>query len=642
MKFLRPLRLLSVLILLSALAVPAARAEAERILEFRSDLRVHEDSTMTVTETITVLAQGREIRRGIIREFPTRYRDRFGHRVQIGFEILEVLRNGRPEPYSTQPLSNGVEIKIGDKDVFLEPGRHSYSITYRTNRQLGYFEDYDELYWNVTGTGWSFAIDRAVAVIELPPGAPLIEQAGYTGPQGAVGRDYLHLQEGGRHVFRTTRGLGPREGLTIALSWPKGYVTEPSGQQRVEYFLADNLSTAVALGGLALVLGYFLLVWTMVGKDPLKGTIIPRFEPPAELSPAAMRYVMRMGYDDKAFSAALVSLAVKGRITIEEEDKTYRLKEAQKVVAAVSPGERRVVQKLLGASSSILLHHVNHQKIKAAMKALKTYLALEYERGYFVTNRGLFIGGLLLLVLALLATATTSGNAPVALFLTVWLSGWTLGCLALVHGAAKSWKRGLSGGPGAASSLVAAVAGTLFALPFLFFWGVGFTFLADAMTVPATAVIALIILITAGFYQWLKAPTRAGRKLMDEIEGFKQYLSVAEQNRLEVLHPPKKTPELFEKYLPYALALGVENQWSEQFAGLAGEAGRDASNGGYRPRWYHGDSWRHGGLAGLGSSLGSSFAGSVSSSSSPPGSSSGSGGGGSSGGGGGGGGGSGW
>ena len=287
MKSLRPCLLLSVVLLLTAVTVPAARAELERILEFRSDLRVHEDSTMTVTETITVLAQGREIKRGIIREFPTRYRDRLGNRVEVGFEILEVLRDGRPEPYSTRTLSNGVEIKIGDKDVFLQPGRHSYAITYRTNRQLGFFDEYDELYWNVTGTGWSFAIDHAVAVIELPSGARLIQQAGYTGPQGAVGRDYHYLQEGGRHVFRITRGLGPREGLTIALSWPKGFVTEPTRQQRIEYFLADNLSTAVALGGLALVLGYFLLVWTAVGKDPAKGTIIPRYEPPAELSAAS-------------------------------------------------------------------------------------------------------------------------------------------------------------------------------------------------------------------------------------------------------------------------------------------------------------------------------------------------------------------
>jgi uncharacterized membrane protein YgcG len=597
---------------------------------------------MTVTETITVQAEGREIRRGIKRDFPTSYRDRLGNRVRVRFEVLEVLRDGKPEPYSTEAGGNGIQVKIGDKDVFLTPGPHRYSITYRTDRQLGFFEDYDELYWNVTGTGWSFAIDRAQVAIELPAGAPMIQQAGYTGPQGTTGRDYRYAKEGGRHVFRTTRGLAPGEGLTIALAWPKGYVRAPSGGERLGYFFADNTSTLVALGGLGVIFGYFLLVWTMVGRDPDKGTIIPRYQPPSGLSPAATRYVMKMGYDDKAFSAALVSLAVKGRITIEEEGESYRLKEARQVVSAVSPGERRVAQKLLNSSDSILLHHTNHRAIRAAMKALKKYLALEYEKGFFVTNRVPFIAGMILVVLALATTALSADFPPIALFLMVWTTGWTLGCAALVFAVFKAWKGALSGGPDAAKQFFAAIFISLFSLPFLGGEGMGLTFLAEQITVPATAVLIVILLMVAGFYQWLKAPTRAGRKLMDEIEGFKQYLSVAEQDRLEALHPPEKTPELFEKYLPYALALGVENQWSEQFAGLAADAGQDQSARGYHPHWYRGDGWRRDGLSGLGRALGGSFAGSVASSSSPPGSSSGSGGGGSSGGGGGGGGGSGW
>jgi uncharacterized membrane protein len=126
---------------------------------------------------------------------------------------------------------------------------------------------------------------------------------------------------------------------------------------------------------------------------------------------------------------------------------------------------------------------------------------------------------------------------------------------------------------------------------------------------------------------------------MDEIEGFKLYLSVAEQERLSILNPPDKTPELFERYLPYALALDVENEWSEQFADVLAAA---AGGGGYQPAWYSGTSWSRMGASTMASNLGNSFAGAISSASSPPGSSFGSGGGGSSGGGGGGGGGGGW
>jgi len=138
----------------------------------------------------------------------------------------------------------------------------------------------------------------------------------------------------------------------------------------------------------------------------------------------------------------------------------------------------------------------------------------------------------------------------------------------------------------------------------------------------------------------MRAPTPAGRRIMDEIEGFKMYLDTAEQDRLDRMQSPQLTPEVFETFLPYAFALGVENSWCDQFAR---EFPEDlAERGGYHPAWYVG---QHSGLASLGhigNEFSSSFSSSISSASSPPGSSSGSGGGGSSGGGGGGGGGGGW
>jgi uncharacterized membrane protein len=126
---------------------------------------------------------------------------------------------------------------------------------------------------------------------------------------------------------------------------------------------------------------------------------------------------------------------------------------------------------------------------------------------------------------------------------------------------------------------------------------------------------------------------------MDFIEGFKMYLSVTEEQALNMRHQPDITPEVFEEFLPYAIALGVENEWGKKFEQQLTATGQEA----YSPAWYSG--YRSGGHfypARFTSSLGSSFSSAISSSSTPPGSSSGSGGGGSSGGGGGGGGGGGW
>jgi uncharacterized membrane protein len=160
----------------------------------------------------------------------------------------------------------------------------------------------------------------------------------------------------------------------------------------------------------------------------------------------------------------------------------------------------------------------------------------------------------------------------------------------------------------------------------------------------AAAVLALILLTNVLFYHLLKAPTRLGRRVMDEIDGFAEYLSVAEKDRMNLLNPPERTPELFERFLPYALALGVEQAWGEQFSDVlaAASVAETRSHSSYRPHWYSGSTFNAGNFGNFASSLGSGFSGAISSASTAPGSSSGSGGGGSSGGGGGGGGGGGW
>jgi uncharacterized membrane protein len=167
-------------------------------------------------------------------------------------------------------------------------------------------------------------------------------------------------------------------------------------------------------------------------------------------------------------------------------------------------------------------------------------------------------------------------------------------------------------------------------------WMAQFTISAFFVLVPA----ALTILV---FVYLMRAPTALGRQFLDKIEGFRLYLDVAEKDELALRHPPEKTPALFEAYLPYALALGVEQAWAEQFAEVFDRI-KDSTGEAYQPSWYHGR-WRSGWFGGSTrnfAKMTSALNGAISSASTPPGSSSGSGGGGSSGGGGGGGGGGGW
>ena len=214
------LTLTAVMVLALLAGATAASAQSERILNFKSFIKVHPDASMTVTEDITVQATGQEIKRGIIRDFPTTYRDRLGNTVTVGFKVEEVLRDGRSEPYQTESVSNGVKIRIGQKDVFLRSGQYTYTIRYRVDRELGFFKDFDELYWNVTGNGWTFAIDRAEAYIELPAGAKILKSAAYTGYQGDRGHDFTVRADDNLIVFKTTRPLasqrGPHRGGVLA------------------------------------------------------------------------------------------------------------------------------------------------------------------------------------------------------------------------------------------------------------------------------------------------------------------------------------------------------------------------------------------------------------------------------------------
>jgi uncharacterized membrane protein YgcG len=614
--------------------------EGERILNYDSFIKVQPAGDMTVTETIKVVSEGNRIRHGIYRDFPTRYKDRYSNTVKVDFEVLSVLKDGSPEPWHMEERDNGVRVYAGSRDVTLNPGEYTYALTYRTNRQLGFFEKHDELYWNVTGNGWEFPIEKVNATVELPPGTGLLSTEAYTGLSGEKGSDFsAGRDDDGRALFSTTRPLNPQEGLTIVAMWPKGHVREPTRAEKGRAFLADNGSTVAGAAGIAVLLVYYLLTWLRTGRDPEKGVIVPLYEAPEGFSPEAVRYVMRMGFDDKTFAAAIVNMAVKGCITIDEDsDGEYTLTRKGADYGGLSRGEAQVAGQLFRDRSSLAIKTENHAAIKQAIKALQKSLAVEYEKIYFLTNKGALIPGLVISVLALVAIVLLGRDRLLSGFMTVWLSGWTAGCAALVYNAFKAWRETMAGPATRPFSFIKAFFMTAFSLPFLAGECFGLWIFSTATSIPAVICIFIIVLLNILFYHLMKAPTIKGRRTMDRIEGLKLYLSVAEKERLNQLNPPERTPELFEKFLPYALALDVEQQWCEQFADVLAQA---RAGNGYSPVWYTGSCFVAVGAAGLASSLGA-MSSSISSSSSPPGSSSGGGGGGSSGGGGGGGGGGGW
>ena len=311
----------SALALFVLLAARQPGAAVERILFFLSDVQVERNGDLAVSETIRVQAEGDQIRHGIFRDFPTTYTRPDGSRVIVGFDVTAVTRDGMPETWATDSLSNGVRVRIGRADATVTTGEHEYVIRYRTTRQIGHFVDYDELYWNATGNGWIFSIDVTEARISLPERVPFRQSAFYTGLQGASGKDAAVVdQQPGRIVFRTTRSLPRFNGLTVAAAWPKGVTEPPTQAQQAAWWLQDNSPSVVAALGLVVVMAFYGFAWWKVGRDPPRGTIIPLFGPPQDMTATAVRYVDRMGFDQRCFTAAIVDLGVNGHVRLLGED----------------------------------------------------------------------------------------------------------------------------------------------------------------------------------------------------------------------------------------------------------------------------------------------------------------------------------
>ena len=488
-----------------ALATAEAQAREakarERIISFHSAIQIGAQRELSVTETIEAQVEGHFIKRGILRDFPTDYRDRLGRRVTVPFEVVSVKRDGKDESWNVGPLANGVRVQIGNANVLLPPGRHVYEINYRTRYQLGFFDDHDELYWNVNGNGWTFAMDSVSADVRLPQAVPAaqLKAEAYTGAFGAKGRAYTAAVRDGGAEYRTTQALAPGEGLTIVFSFPKGIIAPPPLWQPLARWLHDDPGEAVGAAGTLLLLAFLSWRWWVVGRDPRKGPVFPRYEAPAGLGPAGSRYLDRMTCDDRCFAAALLGLGQRGFLTIRTDGNYYAIRRTGKAVEWL-PGEE-VLAALVPASRAIQLGSTYNPAVKQARANLAESLQAHYGKKLFSRNEGPLFAGI-----------------PFAV-------------------------------------------GTLAAMYY-------FDAVALAMDAMGVLMAAMIFL----FWRWLPAYTAEGRKLEDEVEGLRQYLSVAEKDDLARLKLPPRTQEEFAKFLPYAVALGVEKTWADTFTAVLGAA----------------------------------------------------------------------
>lgn len=666
----------------------------EHILNYAVIVNVQKDSSLIVDETITVFVTNEKINHGIYRDFPTQYKSILGLSDATTFlpQIVEI--DGRSEKYHTKKLKNGIRLYIGDEAHYVTTGLHTYHIRYQTQNQLRFANQKTEIYYNLVGTGWEFDIEQIEASIVLPANytANQLEINGYSGAQDQKGQNFTYqvTNNNGQTTigFKSKQRYLAGEGLTASVIFPaSAAISQPALTTKLLLFTAANLGFILVTGLTLASLAIALLLWLIKGRDPQKGVIIPLFSPPEDLTPADIRYLYKMGFDNKALTATITDMAVKGYLQIIEKDgqyslkkkkyKTEQLNEQEKLVVKLFQGknddENEILEILLGDKKIVehiesdLLKQINSQtkkevtfkfsnksyrKISKLIGDLKKQLKAKFENTHFFSNGKYAVISIVMLIFSLLVyilfygILAGSDQSAVSIFMLFWLSIWSIGVIAMLPLFANMCRaifKLVTFRSGDIKTLGKDIFGGLFTLPFIAGELIGLViFIQFAPLLVAVDFILQAILIVA-FYKAIKARTTLGRQVMDKIQGFKMFLDTTEQKRLAMMHQSLPlTLEVYEKYLPYAIALDAEVPWTNSFKSQIEKA--LTMDPEHQLIWYSsGRPFTSTAFASSMSSFGSGMSTSIASSSiSPSSGRGGGGGGGSSGGGGGGGGGGGW
>lgn len=573
--------------LLLLLALAAAPAQAQRSLvikRFDATIVVTPDGSVDVTESIT--AQFTGAWNGIYRTVPVEYRTPQGFNWTLRLDLLGVTdEQGQPLEVETGRERHYVKYKIRVPGA--ENATRTVVIHYRAANGLRFLEDHDELYWNVTGDEWDVPIEVATARIILPAEAAGIRAIAFNGVYGSTARDAVVKTEGTTVRVSMPHRLDFHEGLTAVVGWNKGIVAQPTETEQALGFLASNWPLAIPI---PVFLAMFA-IWRRVGRDPKRLPIAVQYEPPDSLTPAEAGTLMDYSADMRDITATLVDLAVRGHLRIEERDESVLLglfKRREYLFRRIDPPESlpRVTER---GGARDLEPHERHV-LSGIFSGGSTEVELSDLENEFYRN----LPGLREDIFGRLVGRGLYRSRPDRV-----RSNWLVGAV-----------------------LLGAV-----------IIGVGSTLAARLGLTPLPFIVAALAscLIVVVFSRIMPARTVAGARTLERLLGFEEFLARVEKDRFERV---VKTPEMFERYLPFAMAFGVERKWAKAFQNIYREP----------PRWYVGSNSSAFDLGRLSSSLSdlSSRAQSAMTSS-PRSSSSGSGfSGGSSGGGSGGGGGGGW
>ncbi len=491
--------------------------------DFHCNVIVLPDSSVDVTETIKAHFYGFGWH-GLYRTIPVEYSTPQGFNYSLFLSIKSVTDdNGHSLKYESSRDRHYRKFKIYVTDP--DNSVKTINIEYTVSDALRFFDDHDEFYWNVTGDEWTVPIRAASARIVLPEGTSNIRANPFTGAYRSRAQDADVEIAGNGAVVRTRESLGIHEGLTVAVAFDKGFVHEPTAADKAILFLRGNWPLVLP------IFTFFAMfyIWWTKGRDPRLRPIAAQYEPPDQLSPGEAGTLVDESADMRDITASIVDLAVRGYIVIEEhtkermmglfKDKDYNftVQKDRSEWSKLKPHEQELLNGLFGTAMNTVSMSTLENQFYKYLPGIKNRIFESLVTHGYYKRRPDTV------------RSSYIGGGVVMGLIIVWGGVW--------------------------------LANQLGEQPFAF-------------------IIAGILsgLIICAFGWFMPAHTEQGTRALEGVLGFEDFLVHVESDRFNRMI---KTPQMFEKFLPFAMALGVEKNWSKAFQDILKEP----------PNWYRGSSF---------------------------------------------------
>jgi uncharacterized membrane protein len=497
---------LFLLVLAVAVSLPSEAQRSWRISDFQSNVAVMQDGTMMVTEHISLVFIGEW--HGIHRTLPIEYPGPHDTNYTLFLKIRSVTdEDGKALKYDSS-VSKGYR----DLKIFV-PGAvdtsRQVNIQYEVLNGIRFFDDYSELFWNVTGNDWTVPIDHAAAFVLFPDNAGgQLRAQGFTGMYGSHDQDLKAEVKGNQVSFESNNPLPMRSGLTLDVYIPKGILKEPSAFTRAGWFLRSN-------GIILLPIFSFLVMFTMwwyKGRDPDPGmSVAPMYEPPKDMSPAEAGSLIDDSVDPRDITSTIVDLAVRGYLHIEEKqekvlffkstDYIFKLLKQRNEWNDLRAHEIAMLTNMFSGTDVIHISDLKNRFYVALPGVKKNILSELKEKGMYSVD-------------------PDSANAYRVLAVLI------------------------------------------IAAPFVILQVTG---MAQFFLAPGVAIFSIIASLVIVFLigRLMTAKTLRGVRTVVQIQGFREFMDRVDGDRLRTM-----PPDTFEKFLPFAMALGVEKHWAHAFQGI--------------------------------------------------------------------------